>query len=95
MWTLKELESMINKHAKTSVAMRGEIDANGKYAGHLEGSTTDELYAFVAFIAKERGTAFDQVAFRYGKQNPPTFTCYIDFDTNAIKTKKGFLGLFK
>jgi len=85
-----ELESMINKHAKTSVSMHGEIDANGQYAGHLEGCSTDELYKFVCYIAEARGEAFEKVDFRYGKQNPPTFTCYIQFDTNDLLHKKGF-----
>lgn len=88
--TKNELESMINKHAKTSVSMHGEIDANGQYSGHIEGCSTDELYAFVCYIAEARGEAFEKVDFRFGKQNPPTFTCYIKFDTNDIKPKKGF-----
>lgn len=60
------------------------------YAGHLEGRSTDELYKFVCYIAEARGEAFEKVDFRYGKQNPPTFTCYIQFDTNEIKPQKGF-----
>ena len=49
--TIHELENLINNHANTTVSMHGEIDANGQYAGHLEGCSTDELYAFVCYIA--------------------------------------------
>lgn len=88
--TKKELQSEINRKANINVSLHGEIDSSGGYKGHIEGSSTDELYAFVAYIANACGKAFDQVAFRYGQKNPPTFTCYIDFDTNVLKPKKGF-----
>jgi hypothetical protein len=85
MWNIQDLESMINKHAKTNVSMTGTIDADGGYSGHLKGSTTDELYAFIALIANKRGQAFERVDFRLGTRNPLTYTCYLKFDTNTIK----------
>lgn len=90
MYTKNELENLINKHAKTNVSMHGEIDANGQYSGYIEGCSTDELYAFVCYIAETRGKAFDRVDFRHGQQNPPTFICHIKFDTNELLPKKGF-----
>ena len=79
--TIQELQYKINENANTYVTMSGEIDSNGQYSGHLRGSSTDELYEFVKYIAETRGEAFEQVGFRYGGQNPETYTCYITFDT--------------
>ena len=88
--TKQELESIVNKNAKTNVTMHGEIDNNGQYAGTIEGSSTDELYAFVKYIAETRGEAFEQVAFRMGSKDPITYTCYIKFNSNDLNKKKGF-----
>lgn len=85
--TIKELESMINSHANTNVSMRGEIDSTDHFAGILEGSSTDELYAFVKYIADTRGEAFENVNFRHGQASPPTFTCGLRFDTKDLKPR--------
>ncbi len=90
MWKIQDLESMINKHAGTNVSMKGKIDENGEYLGSLEGSTTEDLYAFVAFIAKERNEAFERVNFRLKVRDPLTYDCVIKFDTKALKPEKGF-----
>ncbi|MBN1185504.1 MAG: hypothetical protein JXB49_24675 [Bacteroidales bacterium] len=87
---IQKLENMINNHAYTKVKMKGKLDDNGFFSGTLVGSTTDELYAFIAFIAKKRNEAFERVNIRYRTLNPKTYDCAIKFDTNALKSKRGF-----
>ena len=79
--TKQELEQKINRNAKTNITMGGEIDANGIYAGHLRGSSTDEIEKFLTYVARTRGEAFEQVGIRYGGQNPESYTCYIKFSS--------------
>lgn len=87
---VNELEAFINRQARTNVSMHGNIDTKGIFTGQLEGESTDELYAFVKYIAEARGKAFERVDFRYGRQNPPTFMCSIQFNSEDIKERKGF-----
>ncbi len=84
MKTLKDLSQKINYYAATNVDMQGAIDSQGIYKGTLEAGSTDELYEFLRLIAETRGEAFDRVQIRHGTITPPTFTCYIEFDTTAL-----------
>lgn len=92
MYTKQEIEKLVNQKAHTDVVMLGEINNDGIYEGHIQGSSTDQLYDFLSFIARTRGEAFEEVGIRLHKKNPPSFMCYITFDTNDLKPKKG---LFK
>jgi len=81
----------INRHAATNVSMHGDVDDNGIYSGHVEGSSPDEIYEFLRYVAVTRGRDFDSVDIRYGQRNPPTFTCYVEFDAREIEGKEGYI----
>lgn len=93
--TTTELENSINRLAKTSIKLHGNIGDNSLFSGHIEGCSQEEIYNFIKHIADKRGKAFEQVAIRLGAQNPPTFTCRIDFDAKYWDQSKTSLTFFE
>lgn len=89
--TKDKLCDQINRHAATNVTMHGELDADGHYSGHVEGSSPEEIYEFLRYVAVTRGRDFDSVGIRYGQPNPPTFTCYVEFNAKEIEGKAGYI----
>lgn len=91
MLNIEGLKNLVNYHANTNIIMHGKIDSDGFYKGTIEGSTLEEIHEFLRYIAVTRGRDFNQINISYGRPNPHSFSCYIEFDVNEIQRKDGYI----
>jgi hypothetical protein len=53
--SLDEVCALVNAFAATNVSLNGDIDAQGVYAGHVVGSSPEEITEFLRYPADSSG----------------------------------------